>query len=119
MATHEVNSSVGGGGGGHTPDDEDTFERDLKEMLKDGPTLSDLSPTVLQSGHSASPTPGQTAPSAGGNTYAKPQSMPGDDPRPHTLPPTASHPQPPPNGSPAADHNPGQSTFLWLDVWLF
>ena len=28
------------------PEDDDTFERDLKEMLKDGPSLNDLSSTV-------------------------------------------------------------------------
>ena len=27
-------------------DDEDTFERDLKEMLKEGPSLNDMSSTV-------------------------------------------------------------------------
>jgi len=74
-------------------DDEDTFERDLKEMLKEGPTLNDLSNTVQ--GGSADTTPTYTKSltrSESGNTR-----MPGSTqsattiPRSHTVPPATSN----------------------------
>ena len=37
---------ISGSAGITLNDDEDTFERDLKEMLKEGPSLNDMSSTV-------------------------------------------------------------------------
>ena len=47
MSAPAPQMSSGSGGAGITlNDDEDTFERDLKEMLKEGPSLNDMSSTV-------------------------------------------------------------------------
>ena len=63
--------------------DDDTFERDLKEMLKDGPSLNDLSSNV-QGGNPVGPGAppasamrgAQQPPGTGANMMARPQSMP-------------------------------------------
>ena len=50
------------------PEDDDTFERDLKEMLEDGPNLSDSSSNVqggVPTRMSASYTEGTTTPGSG------------------------------------------------------
>ncbi len=62
---------VGVGAGG---EDEDTFERDLKEMLREGPSLNDLSSTV-QGGGGGKP-----------QAYIKPDTTTGI-PRSHSVPP--------------------------------
>ena len=44
MAT--TSSQMSSSAGISMNEDEDTFERDLKEMLKEGPSLNDMSSTV-------------------------------------------------------------------------
>ena len=77
-------SQVSTSNGPATEVEDDTFERDLKEMLKDGPSLNDLSSTV-QGGNPVGP----GAPPASGMRGGQP---PGTGANMQTRP-TTMHPQ--------------------------
>ena len=69
-------------------EDDDTFERDLKEMLKDGPSLNDLSSTV-QGGNPVGPGAGQPPAAATRSVPMLPSSLPGTGsniPRSQSIP---------------------------------
>ena len=67
-------------------EDEDTFERDLKEMLKEGPSLNDLSSTVQGGGGN------KDAPQNKPQAYIRPDNAQATRfnpsiPRSHSVPP--------------------------------
>ncbi len=74
-------------------DDDDTFERDLTQMLKDGPSLNDMSSTV-QGGKPQAYIKPDTASSAPSSTVGAPTSLHSATstgiPRSHSVPPGRS-----------------------------
>ena len=108
--TDHMHSSNGPAG------DDDAFERDLKEMLKDGPSLGDLSSTV-QTGNTnpASVDLGTGMP----RSYPPPSSLPAGGNMPRNYPAAAA----PPNNMGMFDVLMLTfgvfSTFLYLQInWL-
>ena len=82
-------SQVSTANGPTVGEDDDTFERDLKEMLKDGPSLNDLSSTV-QGGNPVGPGAGQPPATGTRSGPAAPSSLPGTGaniPRSQSIPP--------------------------------
>ena len=116
--TTQNGPSAGAVGGGADLDD-DTFERDLKEMLKDGPSLHDLSNTVQGgSGSSSGAQPmggaAPTAPHAGATAAAAASVAASRPPVPSSLP-TGTAPMPRSQTVP-----PGKlfQEFCDLSVWF-
>jgi hypothetical protein len=89
----QSSSTANGPAAGGDHDDDDTFERDLKEMLKDGPTLSDMSSPIQGGGPGSGygGPPGSGQPPVSASRSMPPSSLAavtgGNVPRSQSVPP--------------------------------